>query len=88
MSSSATILLPEQKKPAYTGLHRYLPTKSDLICAGKGCAAGNDIAKFNWGSADSTPQVAAGVVCSAAEGGSAGCKILDIIFPPRKREEK
>lgn len=70
-------------KTAYTGFYRYLPEKSDLICAGNGCAAGNDIARFSWGSADSTPLVAAGVVCSAEEGGSAGCKILDVIFPPK-----
>lgn len=70
-------------KTAYTGFDRYLPEKSDLICAGNGCAAGNDIARFSWGSADSTPLVAAGVVCLAEEGGSAGCKILDVIFPPK-----
>lgn len=55
-------------------IYRYMPERNDLICAGNGCSAGDDMARFDWGSADSGPWVMTGRVCSATEGGYTACR--------------
>lgn len=62
---------------------RYIPERSDLVCAGDGCAAGNDMAKFDWGSAGSGPWIVWGGVCATKESGNASCRYFDSILQPQ-----
>lgn len=54
-------------------VHRYLPERGDLVCASTGCSAGDEMSRFNWGSADSGPWVVDDRVCTEKEGGYTAC---------------